>query len=133
MGKRGRGKRGRQSKLYRKNIDTCLILYFRKKFYINNIIICTVMKREGEGERGREGKREREWERERYQFYSPRQRPNGAATISYNIFYNLIKLKNKTHIWGVSCQLPQRGARASKHAVSNSFLRYQNAFEKIMG
>ena len=36
-------------------------------------------------------------------------------------------------IWGVSRQLPQRGARASKHAVSNSSLRYQNAFEKIMG
>ena len=30
--------------LYRKNAYTCLILYFRGKFYINNIFICRVMK-----------------------------------------------------------------------------------------
>ena len=45
----------------------------------------------------------------------------------------LYSLSSLDYIWGVSRQLPQRGARASKHAVSNSSLRYQNAFEKIMG
>ena len=42
---RGRGKREKESRLHRKHFYTCLILYFRRKFYFNNIIICTVMKK----------------------------------------------------------------------------------------
>ena len=40
------GGRERERTLYRKNLYTCLILYFRRKFYIKNIIIiiCTIMK-----------------------------------------------------------------------------------------